>query len=114
MSERKTSMKMVIVIVSEKDADALVDCLVERDYPATEISSSGGFLRQGNSTILVVVDASEVRDVTTLVRHRCPSERTVLIPPKSRRGSGTAPEPLEVRVGGATMFVLDVEDFEQT
>ena len=107
-------MKLIIVIVSESDADGLVDLLVSRNLPATKISSTSGFLRRGNATILVGVEASEVRDVTALVRHKCPSQTEMLVPPLSHLVPGTAHEPVEVRLGGAVIFVLDVEGFEKT
>ena len=113
---RNGQLKLVIIIASDADAEKLVRRLVEQGYPATKIGSTGGFLRKGNATILSGIEANEVDEVISMVRAEC-SARTEYIPvqtlPFFGEGSVLA-EPIEVRVGGAIVFVLDVERFEKT
>ncbi len=112
---RQSQQKLLIIIASDADADVLIQKMVERGYPATKISSSGGFLRRGNATILSGVEAADVEDVLALVRQECRA-RTELIPvhvlpfPEITLPS----EPVEVRVGGAIVFVLPIERLEKT
>jgi uncharacterized protein YaaQ len=109
-------LKLVIVIASDSDADRLMKVLVERGYPATKISSTGGFLHRGNATILSGVEAAEVEELIALVRAECHA-RTEYVPVQTLPffGEGaTLSEPVEVRVGGAIVFVLSVERFEKT
>jgi uncharacterized protein YaaQ len=109
-------LKLVIIIASDSDADRLMKVLVERGYPATKISSTGGFLRRGSATILSGVDDGEVGDVLALVRAECHA-RTEYVPVQTLPffGEGAAlSEPVEVRVGGAIVFVVGVERFEKT
>ena len=107
--------KLLIIIASSDDADSLMQKLVHRGYPATKVSTTGGFLRSGNATIFSGVDADEVDSVLTVIRSECKA-RTELVPaqalpfPESLQPA----EPVEVRVGGAIVFVIPVERFEKT
>ena len=88
---------------------------MRRGHAATKIGSTGGFLRRGNTTLLCGVPASGVDEVLTLVRTLCPA-RSELLTLGALPLAGEAPfiaEPVEVRVGGAVVFVLNVERFER-
>ncbi len=109
-------LKLVVIIASDSDAEKLTKKLIEQGYPATKISSTGGFLRKGNATILSGIEAGEVEQVVAMVRLEC-SARTEYVPVQTLPffGEGSVmQEPIEVRVGGAIVFVLDVERFEKT
>jgi len=108
-------MKLMVIIVSDPDADGLVRAMVERGHPATKIGSTGGFLRRGNTTLLSGVASDEVDQVVALVRRLCPV-RTEILAISAVPLAGELPflnEPIEVRAGGAVLFVLDVERFER-
>ena len=108
--------KLVVMIVADADADKLVKELVDRGYPATKIGSTGGFLHRGSATILSGVEANEVDQVLAMVRTECHA-RTEYMPVQTLPFFGEgAPlsEPVEVRVGGAIVFVVNVERFEKT
>ncbi len=107
--------KLVVVIAADDEADALIRALVGRGYPATKVSSTGGFLRRGSATILSGVDAEDVDLVLAIVRTNCRA-RTELVPAQALPfpESIYPAEPVEVRVGGAIVFVLPVERFEKT
>ena len=107
--------KLVVVITSSDEADALIRKLVGRGYPATKVSSTSGFLRRGNATVFSGVDANELDAVMAIIRHECKA-RTEFVPAQSLPfpESIYPAEPVEVRVGGAIVFVLPVERFEKT
>lgn len=117
MSEQQDEqLKLVIIISSDSDADRLMKGLIEQGFPATKISSTGGFLHRGNATIISGVEAKEVDQVMAMVRSQCHA-RTEFVPVQTLPffGEGTnLSEPVEVRIGGAIVFVVNVEQFEKT
>jgi uncharacterized protein YaaQ len=108
-------MKLVVAIVHNEDAGALVDALLEKEYRATRLHSSGGFLKQSNATIVVGVDDDKVDLILGIVRATCTARTQIVnpMPPIMEPGEFFMPYPLEVEVGGATVFVLPVERFER-
>jgi uncharacterized protein YaaQ len=108
-------MKLVMSIVNSDDAGRLVDALTQAGYRATTISTTGGFLRQGNDTILVGTDDEKVPHVLQLIRENCHTRRQLVspLPPVMEPGDMYIPSPVDVQVGGATIFVLEVAQFEQ-
>jgi uncharacterized protein YaaQ len=108
-------VKLLVAIVHNEDAAALVDALLEREYRTTRLHSSGGFLKQSNATIVLGVEDDKVEEVMAIVRENC-TERTQVVnplPPIMEPGEFFMPYPLEVQVGGATVFVLPVDRFER-
>jgi uncharacterized protein YaaQ len=108
-------MKLVTAIVHSEDAGNLVDALLEKEFRATRLQSSGGFLKQGNATILVGVEDDQVDAVLEIVSANCHSRRQFVnpMPPIMEPGEFYMPYPVEVEVGGATVFVMPVERFER-
>jgi uncharacterized protein YaaQ len=108
-------MKLVVAIVNKEDAGVLVDALLEREHRATRLHSSGGFLKQSNATVIVGVEDDRVEEVLDLVRDNCHARTQIVnpMPPIMEPGEFFMPYPLEVEVGGATVFVLPVERFER-
>jgi uncharacterized protein YaaQ len=108
-------MKLIVAIVHNEDAGALVDALLDREYRATRLHSSGGFLKQSNATVIVGVEDDQVDTIVDIVRATCTSRTQIVnpMPPIMEPGEFFMPYPLEVEVGGATVFVLPVERFEQ-
>jgi uncharacterized protein YaaQ len=108
-------VKLVVAIVHSEDAGLLVDALLEHEFRATRLHSSGGFLKQTNATVMIGVEDTQVEDVMAIVRATCTSRTQVVnpMPPIMEPGEFFMPYPLEVEVGGATVFVLPVERFER-
>ena len=108
-------VKLVVAVVHNEDAAALVDALLEREFRATRLHSSGGFLKQSNATVMLGVEDAEVEEVLGIVRESCHSRTQIVnpMPPIMEPGEFFMPYPLEVEVGGATVFVLPVERFER-
>jgi len=108
-------VKMIVAIVHNEDAGVLVDGLLEREFRATRLQSSGGFLKQSNATVMLGVPDEAVEDVMAIIAEHCTSRTQVVnpMPPIMEPGEFFMPYPLEVEVGGATVFVLTVERFER-
>jgi uncharacterized protein YaaQ len=108
-------MKLVIAVVQGNDAEALLDALTRRGFRATQINSAGGFLRERNVTLMVGVAEEHVLEVQEIVRSNCHSRTRFVNPlmPIVEPGEFYVPNPVEVLVGGATMFVVAVERYER-
>lgn len=108
-------MKLVVAIVNADDAGELVSRLAEEGHRATRIKSIGGFLRRQNATFLIGVSDHDLDSVLRVIRDRCHTrtESVSPVPPLVEPGEVYLPYPLEVEVGGATVFVLNVERFER-
>ncbi len=106
-------MKMVLAIINQDDANLVVNGLTREGHLVTKLSTTGGFLKTGNMTILVGVDDEKVSGVIEIIRKYSHSRRQV-IPTSGDVGMGFYPSmPVEVTVGGATIFVLNVDQFER-
>jgi uncharacterized protein YaaQ len=108
-------MKLIVAVVQAKDADGLLATLTSRGYRATRINSAGGFLRESNVTLLVGVQDTYVADVLRIVRQSCHARSQFVNPlmPIVEPGEFYVSSPVEVQIGGATVFVLNVERYER-
>jgi uncharacterized protein YaaQ len=108
-------MKLVIAVVQGNDADQLLAALIRQGYRATQINSAGGFLRERNVTLLIGVRDEDVADVQEIVRANCHSRTRFVNPlmPIVEPGEFYIPSPVEVLVGGATVFVVNIERYER-
>lgn len=108
-------MKLVIAVVQGKDAEGLMGALRQGNYRATQINSSGGFLRENNVTIMTGVNDAQVPDVFRLIRENCYTRTQYVNPllPIMEPGEFYMPSPVEVQVGGATVFVLPIVRYER-
>ncbi|MGE5582952.1 MAG: cyclic-di-AMP receptor [Bacillota bacterium] len=106
-------MKLVIAVVQDQDVNKLLGILTDHGYSATKLASTGGFLRQGNTTVLVGAEEPQVPEITGLIKETCHSRKQLVTPLASvgRTMNNYIPNPVEVMVGGATIFVVDVQEF---
>jgi uncharacterized protein YaaQ len=108
-------MKLLISVINRDDTYQLTEALVRDAYAATVISTTGGFLREGNATLLIGVADENMHDVLNTIRANCRA-RTQYVdscPPMVECEELYMPNPIEIQVGGAVVFVLDVERFER-
>lgn len=112
-------MKLVIAIVRDDYAEVLANALTERGFRHTKLASTGGFLRKGNTTLLVGVEDGETDDVIAVKNEVC-RPRQEYIPAQSvytshsiSPGISSPGLPIEAKAGGATIFVVNVERFER-
>jgi len=105
-------MKLIVAIVQDQDAPTLIDELTEKEYRITKLASTGGFLKSGNTTLLIGVEDEKVDEVLDIIESTCKTrEITTSLLTVSMPGDTYIPYPLEVKVGGATIFILDVEKY---
>ncbi|MEW8973833.1 MAG: cyclic-di-AMP receptor [Tissierellaceae bacterium] len=103
-------MKLIVAIVQDQDAPSLVEDLTEREFRVTKLASTGGFLKAGNTTLLIGVEDEEVESVKEVIERNCKTrEITTSLLTVTMPGDTYIPYPLEVKVGGAVLFILDVE-----
>ena len=106
------TMKMVMAIINRDDASVVVQQLTNSGYQVTKLATTGGFLRTGNTTILIGVDDEKVQHVISIITKHSNSRKQLM--PAADMGTGVyANMSIEVMVGGAAIFVLNVEHFEK-
>lgn len=105
-------MKMIIAIVNDGDASTVTNNLNKNGYRVTKISSTGGFLKTGNTTLLIGVEEAAVDHVIEIIERNSKSRKELLLAPQLENSLYMS-SPKEVSVGGATIFVTDVERFEK-
>lgn len=107
-------MKLIMAIVSNDDSSILMPKLNEKGYFVTVLSTTGGFLRVGNTTLLIVTEDCNVDDIKETFSVCC-STRKKVNPSTESFGKGLNPQslPENVTVGGASFFVLNVDSLEK-
>ncbi len=103
-------MKLTIVVIEDDDTSALVRKLLEQGYHSTKLASTGGFLLQGNTTLLIGVEDDEVDSVLAIIRSTC-VRRKKLLPHTTSELPTAINLPIEIEAGGAIVFVVDVHDY---
>ncbi|MCF8566279.1 cyclic-di-AMP receptor [Alicyclobacillus tolerans] len=108
-------MKLVMAVVQDKDSPRLAQNLVKHQIRATKLASTGGFLHAGNTTFMIGTEDDQIQEVLDVIRTSCRSREQVVTPmsPMGSQLESYVPYPVTVQVGGATVFVLDIERFEQ-
>ena len=108
-------MKLVMAIIHDDDAFHILDLLNEKGFYVTKLASTGGFLRSGFTTLISGVQEERIPELIEVIEKKCRS-RKQLTPVNSTHAGATesyVPYPVEVTVGGATIFVLNVEEFKK-
>lgn len=108
-------MKLIIAVVQGEDAQKTVVALTDKGISSTRISSTGGFLQQGNVTLMIGVDESQVQEALQIIRENCQERSRYLspVPPLAEPGEFFMAYPVEVQVGGATVWVVPVDSLEK-
>lgn len=107
-------MKLVIAIVEDEDSIDLIDVLTEGEYRVTKLATTGGFLKSGNTTLMVGVEEEKVKGVIDIIKDVCKKRKEILAAPTTLNGGEGAyiqQYPIHVSVGGATVFVIDIDQF---
>ncbi|MGN1006532.1 MAG: cyclic-di-AMP receptor [Aristaeellaceae bacterium] len=109
-------MKLIIAIVQDEDASRLINKLMNEGFGATKLATTGGFLRSGNTTLLTGVEDEKIDTVMGIIEKTCKSRKQmapVHTPMTGSAGMYVPAYPVQVTVGGAIVFVLDVEQFHK-
>ena len=107
-------MKLMIAIVQDEDAGRLIGELMDHNFGVTKLATTGGFLKSGNTTLLIGINEERFDECLSLIEKVCKSRRQVATSPVTMNTASSgmyAPYPIEVTVGGATVFVLSVDQF---
>ena len=103
-------MKMLMAIVQPKDASKVQAALAKAKIGATKLQSTGGFLRDGNTTFMIVVDDDRVDQTLAIIKENAKT-REQFVAPSAYIDNAANAVPMNVQVGGATVFVLPVDQF---
>lgn len=108
-------MKLAVCIIHNRDKGRVTDELVKAGFKFTVIGSTGGFLREGNTTILIGVPEEDLSSLRQVFSANCQSRDQLVnvMPFEAATPGAFIPNPVKVPVGGAVMFVIDVESFHR-
>lgn len=111
-------MKLIFAVIRDKDANEAISALNKAHIGVTKLSSTGGFLRDGNTTLMIGTEDDQVEAVMDILQENC-AKRTQMEVLGPGYTTGGVPgwsigcAPIKVEVGGATVFVLDVDQFRK-
>lgn len=108
-------MKLIIAIVRDEDGAAVIKSLNKEGFSVTKLATTGGFLKSGNMTLLIGTEDESIDTAIDIIKQKCQKRSQVVVSPSP---ATTVPPmysafPVEIDVGGATIFVLDIERFEK-
>jgi len=108
-------VKLVVVIVHNRDKGKLTEELVRSGFKFTVIGSTGGFLREGNTTILIGTPEEDLPGLRKVIDANCSTRDQLVnvVPFESAPPGAFVPNPVKVPVGGAVVFVINVEQFDR-
>ena len=106
-------MKLVIAIVQDEDSKSLSETFTKNGVRSTRLSSTGGFMRSGNSTFIVGVEDNKVNAVLDIIEEVCSTRVQSIMSPPSYDFNFEMNMNYPVEVGGATVFVLEVDQFKK-
>jgi len=109
------TLKLVVAVVHNRDKNKVVEDLVRVGFKFTIIGSTGGFLREGNTTFLIGVESERKDELLEVIGQNCKAREQMVnvLPPDASPVGTFVPSPIKVPVGGAVAFVIDVEQFER-
>lgn len=105
-------MKLIFAIVNRDDTQEVSSALTREGFSVTKMATTGGFLMAGNTTLLIGVEDRFVDDVISIIEKHS-KKRTKLVSGKAKTANAKTQHPLQLTVGGATIFVTDVERYEK-
>ncbi|TSO25898.1 cyclic-di-AMP receptor [Lactobacillus sp. LL6] len=105
-------MKLVIAIVQKEDSNKLQREFVKNNIRATKLATTGGFLSQGNTTFMIGTDDNKVQDVLDIIKKQSRSREELIQPSMVTTGYEIS-QPVNITVGGATCFVVPVDEFKR-
>ena len=111
--ERYNIMKLIFAIINNDDSHSVSNALMQNGFSATKLASTGGFLMSGNTTFLLCSEDSRVDDIIQVIKKHSNKRKQFVPNAATHSEAGFSSFPVEVSVGGATIFVTDIERFEK-
>ena len=106
-------MKLIFAIVSNDDSSKVSKELTKNRFSVTKLATTGGFLMAGNTTFIIGTEDERVDEAIEIIGKHS-KKRTQMVPSSASYRVGMYTSfPVEVQVGGATIFVMNVERFEK-
>jgi uncharacterized protein YaaQ len=107
--------KLVLAIINDEDVFHVMDTLSESGFYVTKLASTGGFLRAGNTTLLAGLQQERIPEFIGIIEKKCKSRKQVTSVGSTHVNATESyvPYPVEVTVGGATIFILNIEEFKR-
>ncbi len=105
-------MKLVFAIVNKDDSNMVASALIRAGFPTTKLATTGGFLKAGNTTFLLGLEDDRIDEALEVIK-KYSKKRTQMVSSNVYGGSEYTTFPVEVTVGGATVFVTDVNRYEK-
>ena len=107
-------MKLILAIVNNDDSALASSALTDAGYSVTKLSTTGGFLMVGNTTLIIGTDDDKTAGAIDILKRYCTTRKQMVSSATSfGLGMKHLGIPEEVKVGGATIFVLDVAQMEK-
>ena len=106
-------MKLIIAIVNNDDSAVVASALTREKFSVTKLSTTGGFLMVGNTTFLIGAEDKDVEHIKKIISDFSQTRKRLNTNTTASYGRGLAHDVLpgdEVTVGGATVFVLSVDE----
>ena len=106
-------MKLVLAIMSKEDATVVMEALTDAKIQATKLATTGGFLKSGNTTLIIGVEDMKVPRVVDIISKHSSKRTDMVAEPASIYNATAIGSPFKVTSGGVIIFVINVEQFEK-
>jgi len=104
--------ELLIAIIQGQDAEIAIDSLLEEGFGVTRLPSVGGFLGRRSATLMIGVTSNQAEEAIEVLNNTC-RKRVAFIAVPMENSPLPMPAPTPVTVGGASIFSLEVEHFEE-
>lgn len=104
--------RLLSAVIQEQDLENALSALTKLGFSVTHLPSTGGFLRRRNHTLLIGLSKGQERAAVEALSSSC-KERVEYLSAPLEAGSMPFPTPIPVNIGGATIFVFEVERYEE-
>ena len=109
-------MKLVYAIIRNENEDDVTAALMQDRFVVTRLSTTGGFLRKGNTTLMIALEDSDVERCIELIKEQCGRRQQITVNMPYLSGSSLmnySSMPTNVEIGGATIMIVPLERFEK-
>ena len=106
-------MKLMFAIINSDDSHSVASALTKSGYRATKLASTGGFLSTGNTTFMIACEDDKVSDIVEVIRTHSRKRKQVVTSEMASSVADNTSFPVEVSVGGATIFIVPIEKIER-
>ena len=117
MEKEKSKQKLLLAVIQGDDYPETVDDLNHNGFFATVLSSTGGFLKKRSITLMIGVEEHRVQAALDVLRHSAGRRQQMTYSNMSMSAAGPNPSmpmiPVQMRVGGAVVFIMDLDDIQK-